>query len=72
MTSNTEQELKRRCNAISQQLLDLLQEQTSDLPLALCLSIIFGAASALAFTLKVPKAIAVKMVLLAYDDLEAK
>ena len=73
MTSNTEeQELKKRCDAIGRQLLDLLQEQANDLPRALCLSIIFGTASALAFALKVPKETAVEMVLLAYDDLEAK
>jgi hypothetical protein len=74
MTSNTEQqqELKRRCDAIGRQILDLLQEQASDLPRALCLSIMFGTASALAFALKVPKETAVEMVLLAYDDLEAK
>ena len=72
MTSNTEQELKRRCDAIGQQLLVLLQEQASDLPRPLCLSIMFGTASALAFACQVPKETAVKMVLLAYDDLEAK
>jgi hypothetical protein len=72
MTSNTEQELKRRCDAIGRQLLDLLQEQASDLPRALCLSIMFGVASALAFALKVPKETAIELVRLAYDDLEAK
>jgi hypothetical protein len=71
MTSNTEQELKRRCDAIGHQLLVLVEEQAGDLPATLCCSIIFRAASALAVALKVPKAIAVKVVLLAYDDLEA-
>jgi len=71
MTSNTEQELKRRCDAICQQLLDLLQEQASDLPRGLCLSIMFGTASALAFAHQVPKELAVEMVLLTYHDLEA-
>jgi hypothetical protein len=74
MTSNTEQEqeLKKRCDAIGRQLLDLLQEQASDLPRGLCLSIIFGTASALAFTCKVPKETAVEMVLQAYYDLEKR